>query len=581
MEGYLVDALPSYNSVVLVLDGFRKVKVRTTFPIYVITDRPEMIAQHPSVVNYNEEVWRDLDGRQIRLYRFELTDINAYYYIKKRVKTVNELPTVMSQVLHRLNALPFRKITVEESGKEKRSSAERVGNSSARIELHPEEFPKVSFATVTSIDWYGPSPYGKRYVANINGEEEQEGKIDDLDLKVDVAECFGIACDKVKASVKIRSKKAPVSIKGLIEWSLLSKTLIRELENSTIGKALTTNEAWIAFQRKVIIPNVVPRVEKMRTLDELKAVDKGGLVIFPRVGCYNNVYQVDFSSMYPSLIVKYNISAETVDKCNDVETEIGHMICLKEKGIVPEALEWLVNRKEELKKVDKERAEAIKWILVASFGYLGYRNSKFGKIEAYELVTYFARKTLRRTIDLAGEHGLEVLHGIIDSLIVRGDRIREFIDHTQQVTGLKLKEEKMKWVILFNAKDGTPYPMRYLGKLENGEMKVKGLIRKNMPNIVKEFLEDVVEVTGKADTCEQIDVGEIDVIYRRYRQRVAHAEPKDYVLWVKRKPYVRGVRGFYDARKGYKGRDVFYYLDYLERSYEVILSALNGILDLR
>jgi DNA polymerase I len=35
-------------------------------------------------------------------------------------------------------------------------------------------------------------------------------------------------------------------------------------------------------------------------------------------------------------------------------------------------------------------------MLVASFGYLGFRNSKFGKIEAYELVTYFARKTLRQ-----------------------------------------------------------------------------------------------------------------------------------------------------------------------------------------
>ncbi len=571
MEGYLVDAIPSYNSVVLVLDEFRKMKVKTTFPIYVITDKPDMIAQHPSVVTYEEEIWKDLEGRQIRLYRFELTDLKAYYYIKKRVKTVNELPTVMSQVLHRLNALPFRKITVE-TEKEK-NNGKTLGT---RIKLHPEEFPKISFATVTTVDWYGASPYGKRYIVNINGEEE-EGRIDDLNLKVDVAECFGIACDKVEASVKIRRKRAPVSIKGLIEWSLLSKTLIRELENSTIGKALTTNEAWVAFQRKIIVPNVVPRVEKMRTLEELKAVDKGGLFIFPKIGCYNNVYQVDFSSMYPSLIVKYNISPETVDKCNDVETEIGHTICLKEKGTVPEALEWLVNRKEELKKVDEERAEAIKWILVASFGYLGYRNSKFGKIEAYELVTYFARKTLRQTIDLARDYGLEVLHGIIDSLIVKGDRVKEFVEKTQEVIGLKLKEEKMKWVMLFNTDDGTPYPTRYLGKLDNEEMKVKGLTRKNMPNIIKEFLEDVVEVMSEADTCEEIDVGKIKNIYTRYRQHVINGEPKDFVMWVKGKPYIRGLRGFYDARKGYKGRDVLYYLDYLERSQKVMLSALYRI----
>lgn len=69
--------------------------------------------------------------------------------------------------------------------------------------------------------------------------------------------------------------------------------------------------------------------------------------------------------------------------------------------------------------MDPERAEAIKWILVASFGYLGYRNSKFGKIEAYELVTYYARKTLRRALEIAQEIGIEVLHGIVDSLVIR------------------------------------------------------------------------------------------------------------------------------------------------------------------
>ncbi|WP_255446822.1 hypothetical protein [Sulfolobus sp. B1] len=86
MEGYVVDAVPSYNSVELVLDNFRRVKVKTTFPIYVMTDNPERITEHPSVISYEEEIWRDLSGKEVKLYRFELTDLNAYYYIRKRVK---------------------------------------------------------------------------------------------------------------------------------------------------------------------------------------------------------------------------------------------------------------------------------------------------------------------------------------------------------------------------------------------------------------------------------------------------------------------------------------------------------------
>ncbi|QKR00284.1 DNA polymerase II [Metallosphaera tengchongensis] len=560
MEGYVVDALPTRGGVVLVLDGFRKVKVNTTFPIYVITDSPERIAEHPSVLHYEQEVWRDLDGKEVDLYRFELEDMEAYNYIRRRVETVNEIPTVMSQVLHRINAYPFRKV--------------RVGKG---VEMYPEEFPKVSFATVVTEDWYGPSPKGRRFVANVNGEKLQ-GRIDDLDLKVDVAECFGIACQKVTASVKIRRKRAPVSVRGMIEWSLVSRTLIRELEGSTIGKVLTTNEAWVAFSRRVLIPRVVPRVEKMRTLDEIRAVDKGGLVLFPRVGCFDQVSQVDFSSMYPSLIVKYNISAETVDVCNDLETEIGHSICMRETGIVPEALRWLIKRKEELKRVDEERAEAIKWILVASFGYLGYRNSKFGKIEAYELVTYFARKTLRETMVLAREYGLEVLHGIIDSLILKGERVQEFLRSAEEMTGLRLKEDRMKWILLFPRRDGRPYPMRYMGKLESGEVKVKGLIRRNLPNVVRVFVEEAVGLAEGAESCQDLEeiTKDLNLLAKKYRERILNGDPRDYVIWVKGKPLIRGVRGFYDPSRGYRGRDVYYYLDYLERERQVLIDAYHG-----
>jgi DNA polymerase I len=528
----------------------------------VETQNPEIIAQHPSVEYYEEEVWKDIHENEVKLYRFELTDYNAYLYIRKKAKVVNELPTVMAQTLYRLKAYPFRKVRIE-GGKV--------------VEVFPEEFPKITYATVTTVDWFGPSYYGKEFIANVNGVEIKE-KVGEFDLAVDVAECFGIACHKVKSSVLIKRKRAPVSVKGLIEWSLTTKTPIRELEDSTIGKALTTNEAWVALKRKVIVPGVVPRVEKLRTVEQLKEVDKGGLIVFPKVGAYNQVYQLDFSSMYPSLIVKYNISFDTVDKCDDVVTEIGHSICMKEKGIVPEALEWLVKRKEELKRIDEERAEAIKWILVASFGYLGYRNSKFGKIEAYELVTYFARKTLREAIELAKKYKVEVLHGIIDSLIVKGDNVKEFSEAIERLTGLKMKVEEMDWVILFPRRDGMPYPMRYLAKRKDGEVKAKGLIRSNMPNVVKEFLERAVKAMGKAKKFEEIDLNEIKEIKKELEERIIEGKERaDFVIWVKDRPLVRGVRGFYDAREGYKGRDVGYYLDYLEREYEVLVNAIHGI----
>ncbi len=38
----------------------------------------------------------------------------------------------------------------------------------------------------------------------------------------------------------------------------------------------------------------------------------------------------------------------------------------------------------------KERQNALKWMLVTCFGYLGYKNARFGRIEAHEAVTAHA-----------------------------------------------------------------------------------------------------------------------------------------------------------------------------------------------
>jgi len=241
-----------------------------------------------------------------------------------------------------------------------------------------------------------------------------------------------------------------------------------------------------------VIPKAVPRVEELRELEELSYADKGGLILFPRETCVDNAFQVDFSSMYPSIISKYNISGETVDRCDDLDLGI-HKVCTKERGIVAEAVERLVRLKEFYKAYDEELAEAIKWILVASFGYLGYRNSLFGKIEAYESVTHVARKVLRQAIEVAESMGLRVVHGIVDSLIVQGSRegVEGMVAKVSEVTGLKLKlEEEFSWVVLTRTSEGQPYPQRYVGRRRDGSLKVKGLIRANQPRIVQEFLEE-------------------------------------------------------------------------------------------
>ena len=46
-------------------------------------------------------------------------------------------------------------------------------------------------------------------------------------------------------------------------------------------------------------------------------------------------------------------------------------------------------------------ASAEKWLLVTCFGYLGYKNARFGRIEAHEAVTAYGREALLRAKEAA------------------------------------------------------------------------------------------------------------------------------------------------------------------------------------
>lgn len=389
MKGVIIDIVPEWGRLKLLLDGGRKAYVPVTYPFYV-KEIDASAYSHPDVVSVERETWRTFEGR-LPLFRIE--SFNHKLRVRNRV---NSFPPSWVQAYVRKGALPLRKVEI---GKK-----DVIDLGDGFYEVKTLEVKK--------------QPFSKPKVL-LNGEEIDYIPTNAVDISLSPPSV------RVSSHLSLNSNKVRVNVglRGLMEWSVISKMSLLMVVSSTIGKILTTNEAWTALSRKFVVPNVRPNVERERTISEIRDADKGGLILFPKPGIYDDAVQIDFNSMYPSLIINNNISAETVNVgCEDVRTEIGHTICRKEVGIVPESLDYLVRRKEEMRNMDRERMEAIKWVLVASFGYLGYRNSRFGKIEAYELVTFFSRKTMRRAIEVAKDLGMEVLHGLIDSLIVRGKR---------------------------------------------------------------------------------------------------------------------------------------------------------------
>lgn len=100
---------------------------------------------------------------------------------------------------------------------------------------------------------------------------------------------------------------------GVIELARLAGLPVPFVARSAIGSIMTALQIAEALRQGYLIPPQKQQVEHWKTAEELLRVDKGGLYFRPPVGTFPNVAEIDFSQMYPSIMVRHNISPETVN----------------------------------------------------------------------------------------------------------------------------------------------------------------------------------------------------------------------------------------------------------------------------
>ncbi len=293
------------------------------------------------------------------------------------------------------------------------------------------------------------------------------------------------------------------------------------------GTLISTYEVFEALKRGIAVPFRKSDAEERKTLEELKAADRGGMIFQPSPGVYEDVWQLDFTSMYPSIIVKHNLSPETVSGGNG-------------RGFLAEVLEPLLNLRLKTKRLKKGKPEYVeldsilKWMLVTCFGYTGYRNAKFGRIEVHEEINRIGREVLLRTKEIAEEMGFEVLHGIVDCLWLKGDGIERLKKKVEEETGLLTDVEHYDWIVFLPTKDGSGAYNRYYGRLEGGKMKLRGVMarRRDTPDYIRRMQLEAFEILSMAESVEDIirlapKVGEA---YERCVRGLRHADPRDLVI---------------------------------------------------
>ena len=322
---------------------------------------------------------------------------------------------------------------------------------------------------------------------------------------------------------------------GLYELARVSATRISDAARKSPGSVISAIQYRVAMEDGVLVPWKKTRPEDTKSAWDLLQSDRGGLYLDSRPGVYANVIELDFASLFPSIIATRNISPETLNCscCQPVEDntplplhpdeakkrfqlqqhqwnsaslafpqqslnafqvpELMTHTCGRRHGFLGRVVAPLIERRRRLKRkiivkgdaADRQQ-NALKWLLVTCFGYTGYRNARFGRIEAHEAICAWARELLLQTIDHAQERGWEVLHAIVDSIWIRDVEGRsleeqhqsamELSDHVHKVTGIPLEYEATYRCIAF-----LPSRMHSGGSLTKywayGEMgmKIRGL----------------------------------------------------------------------------------------------------------
>jgi DNA polymerase elongation subunit (family B) len=346
---------------------------------------------------------------------------------------------------------------------------------------------------------------------------------------------------------------AECGLDGLFEIARTCRVSLHTAARSSIGSSMSSIQFYQAMKDGVLIPRNKNIPEAFKSAFELLVGDRGGFVYEPEVGVHDDVGEVDFASMYPTVMVNNNISAETVlcKCCPDSKLripELGYNICEKKVGIVPKALKPVIAKRliykrlkseaedERLREVYDNRQTALKWILVTCFGYLGYRNARFGTVDGHIGVCAFGREAFLKASRIAEEKGFRIVHGIVDSLWLKkkgatDEEYQELCSLIREETGIPLSfEGRYNWIVFLPSRmhPNVGVLNRYYGVMESGKIKVRGLEvrRRDTPSFVCNAQTRMLEVLAEAKNSKEFveKIPEALKVLREYRQKLLDGE---------------------------------------------------------
>ena len=224
------------------------------------------------------------------------------------------------------------------------------------------------------------------------------------------------------------------NIHAAIEMARVSGVDVQIAARNSPGAGFTAMQIRQALRWGALVPLKKRQTEPFRPLMALNDSDGGGLNYHPVVGLHQDVAELDFFSMYPSIMAGWNISGETA---GEIGASVRHTprsqmpINQEMPGLVSSVLKPLLEKRRLAKamlramKDDDPRRQllkgsidGLKWLGYVSFGYQGHAHNLFGRILAHEAICAIGREMLVRAIEASQDFGFNVLAANTDSVFI-------------------------------------------------------------------------------------------------------------------------------------------------------------------
>lgn len=402
----------------------------------------------------------------------------------------------------------------------------------ANIDLHDyaDEFPEVKVKTLENIaDYLGIMKIEEKTVIEdvdiAEYWEKPEKRATLLKFSMENSECImGIA---------------EAILNFAIQLSSLVGLPLDHIGTAAVGFRVEWFLIRHAYQRGELAPKRVERPYISYA---------GAIVLEPKPGIHDNVAVLDFKSMYPNIMITYNVSPDTYIEPGEpdppsgvhVAPEVNHRFRREPPGFYREVLSRLIEARDqvraELKKLDPKsskyrlldaRQKAIKVITNATYGYAGWIGARWYIKPVAEAVTAWGRYTITKTIKIAEGLSLKVIYGDTDSIFIKyePEKVKDLFKIIEGELGLEIKPDKIYTRILF-----TEAKKRYCGLLPDGRLDTVGLeaVRGDWANVAKKIQEKILEIILRERSVKKA----VEYVHKYIRDLRAKKIPyRDLIIW--------------------------------------------------